>query len=38
VAGGSYSRQMNDFSYSPIVRIAGSPNQWLGSAGIAYTF
>ncbi len=38
VAGGSYSRQMNDFSYSPIVRIAGSPNQWLGSAGVAYTF
>ena len=38
VAGGSYTRQMNDFSYSPLVRIAGSPNQWLGSAGIAYTF
>ena len=38
VAGGSYSRQLNDFSYSPITRIAGSPNQWLGAAGIAYTF
>ena len=38
VAGASYTRQLNDFSYSPLVRIAGSPNQWLGSAGIAYTF
>ncbi len=38
VAGGTYSRELNGFSYSPIVRIAGAPNQWLGAAGIAYTF
>ncbi|MEG3176927.1 MipA/OmpV family protein [Sphingomonas sp. RB3P16] len=38
IAGGTYSRSLGDFSYSPIVRIAGSPNQWLGAAGIAYTF
>lgn len=38
VAGGSYTRELNDFSYSPITRIAGSKNQFLGAAGIAYTF
>jgi outer membrane scaffolding protein for murein synthesis (MipA/OmpV family) len=38
VAGGTYTRELGDFSYSPIVRIAGSPNQWIGAAGLAYTF
>ena len=38
VAGGSYTRELGDYSYSPVTRIAGSPNQWLGAAGIAYTF
>ncbi|BCA59810.1 MipA/OmpV family protein [Sphingomonas sp. HMP6] len=38
VAGGTYTRALNDFSYSPIVRIAGSKNQWLGAVGVAYTF
>lgn len=38
VAGGTYSRLLGDYSYSPIVRLQGSPNQWIGSAGIAYTF
>jgi outer membrane protein len=38
VAGGTYTRELGDFSYSPIVRIAGTPNQWIGAAGIAYTF
>lgn len=38
VAGGTYTRMLNDYSYSPVTRIAGSPNQWLGAVGIAYTF
>lgn len=38
VAGGTYTRLLNDFGYSPITRIAGSKTQWLGAAGIAYTF
>ena len=38
VAGVSYSRELNDFAASPITRVAGSPNQWLGAAGLAYTF
>ena len=38
VAGGTYSRLLNSFSYSPITRVAGSPNQWLGAVGLAYTF
>ncbi|TPG14233.1 MipA/OmpV family protein [Sphingomonas koreensis] len=38
VAGGTYSRLLNGFSYSPITRVAGSPNQWLGAVGLAYTF
>jgi len=35
---GSYSRLLNDYSASPVTRIAGSPNQWLGAVGLAYTF
>lgn len=37
-AGGTYTRLMNDFGYSPIVRLRGSKNQFLGAVGIAYTF
>jgi outer membrane scaffolding protein for murein synthesis (MipA/OmpV family) len=29
---------LNDFADSPIVSIAGNRNQWLGGAGVAYTF
>lgn len=38
VGGGTYTRLMNDFGDSPIVRIAGSRNQWIGALGVAYTF
>lgn len=38
VAGGTYTRALNDFSFSPVTRIAGSPNQWLGAVGVGYTF
>lgn len=38
VAGGTYSRLLNSFSYSPVTRIAGKPGQWLGAVGLAYTF
>jgi len=38
VAGGTYSRLLNGFSFSPVVRTAGNPNQWFGALGVAYTF
>jgi len=38
VAGGTYSRLLNSASYTPLTRVAGSPNQWIGAAGLAYTF
>ena len=38
VAGGTYTTLMGDVGYSPLVRIAGSSNQWLGAVGLAYTF
>ena len=38
IAGGAYTRMLNSYSYSPLTRIAGSPNQWLGAVGLAYTF
>lgn len=38
VAGGSYSRMLNDFGDSPLVAIAGSRNQWMGTAGLAFSF
>ncbi|SOB80506.1 Outer membrane scaffolding protein for murein synthesis, MipA/OmpV family [Sphingomonas guangdongensis] len=38
VGGGTYSRLLNGFSYSPVVRIAGEKSQWLGVVGLAYTF
>lgn len=36
VAG--YSRLLGDYADSPVVAIAGSRNQWVGAAGIGYTF
>lgn len=36
--GVSYSRLLGDFRRSPVVSIAGSPNQWLAAAGLAYSF
>jgi len=38
IAGGAYSRLLGDYSYSPIVRLQGKPNQWIGALGVAYTF
>lgn len=38
IVGGAYSRLLGSYSYSPIVRLEGKPNQWLGAAGVAYTF
>lgn len=35
---GSYSRLQGDFARSPVVSVAGSPNQWYGAVGIGYTF
>lgn len=37
-ATGSYTRLLRDFSFSPVTRIAGSPNQWVGAVGLGYTF
>ncbi len=38
VAGGTYSRMLDDIGRSPVVRVAGSRGQWLGAVGLAYTF
>ncbi|MBB5684665.1 MipA/OmpV family protein [Sphingobium boeckii] len=37
-ATGSYSKMLGEFKRSPIVRDAGSANQWFGALGVAYTF
>lgn len=37
-AGASYARELGTFRRSPIVAIAGSPDQYLATAGLAYTF
>ena len=37
-AGVSYSRELGSARNSPIVAIAGSPDQWLAAGGLAYTF
>jgi outer membrane scaffolding protein for murein synthesis (MipA/OmpV family) len=37
-AVGSYTRLQGDFRRSPIVADAGSPNQWFGAFGLAYSF
>jgi outer membrane scaffolding protein for murein synthesis (MipA/OmpV family) len=33
-----YSRLVGDARRSPIVTMRGSPNQWIGAAGLAYTW
>lgn len=38
VGGVSYSRLLNDFARSPVVRIAGDRNQWYYALGLGYTF
>ena len=38
IVGGSYSRLMNDFKDSPIVRLRGDRNQYYGTVGLSYTF
>ena len=35
---GQYSRLLGDIKRSPIVSHRGSPNHWLGAAGLAYTW
>ena len=35
---GQYSRLVGDFKRSPIVSERGSANQWVGAAGVAYTW
>jgi outer membrane scaffolding protein for murein synthesis (MipA/OmpV family) len=34
----SYSRELGAFRRSPVVAIAGSPNQYVATAGLGYTF
>ena len=36
--GLSYARELGAFRRSPVVAIAGSPNQYVATAGLAYTF
>ena len=38
VAGAGYGRILGRYARSPIVKDAGSRNQWLGTLGIAYSF
>lgn len=38
VGGVAYRRMLDDAAESPIVRIAGSRDQWFGALGLAYTF
>lgn len=38
VGGGTYARLLNSYSFSPVTRVAGKPDQWLGVIGLAYTF
>jgi outer membrane scaffolding protein for murein synthesis (MipA/OmpV family) len=35
---GSYSKMLNDGKDTPYTRIRGDADQWIGGAGIAYTF
>jgi outer membrane scaffolding protein for murein synthesis (MipA/OmpV family) len=35
---GQYSRLVGDARRSPIVTLRGSPNQWIGAVGLAYTW
>lgn len=34
----NYKRLQNDFRRSPLVSIAGDPDQWFGAVGVSYTF
>lgn len=38
VGGASYRRMLGDFADSPIVSVAGSKSQWIGVAGLAFSF
>lgn len=38
VGAGTYGRMEGDIARSPLVAIAGSREQWLGTLGLAYTF
>jgi outer membrane scaffolding protein for murein synthesis (MipA/OmpV family) len=38
VGGGTYRKLTGDAADSPIVRVAGSSNQWLGFIGLAFSF
>ena len=38
VAGGTYSRNLGASGDTPLTRIAGNRNQFIGAAGVAYTF
>ncbi len=38
VAGGTYGRMGGSIAHSPLVAIAGSRDQWLGTLGLGYTF
>lgn len=38
IGGVTYLRLTGDAAASPLVTTAGSPNQWLGALGVAYTF
>ncbi|MCW3834623.1 MipA/OmpV family protein [Sphingomonas canadensis] len=38
VGAGSYRRMLDDSAASPVTSVAGSPNQWTGMLGLAYTF
>lgn len=38
VGGATYRKLLGDFADTPIVSVAGSRNQWLGTLGLAYSF
>lgn len=38
IGGVQYGRMTSRFAASPIVRIAGDADQWIGGAGVAYQF
>ena len=38
IAGGTYSREVGVAARTPLTSIAGNRNQFIGAAGVAYTF
>ena len=38
IAGGTYSREVGVAARTPLTSIAGNRNQFIGTAGVAYTF